>query len=105
MVRLCTIVCRSIIAVAFVLPLLITSAVSADPVTSGQPDARVSKTPIVQTGSSYNTAQTVPPRPELFAPLTSPPRPMQGPEADDRAGAAATVTGELPLNKGTSVKR
>src|SRR5271157_3217141 len=105
MVRLCTIVCRSIIAVAFVLLLLITSVVSADPVTSGQHDARVSKTQIVQTGPSYNTAQAVPPRPELFAPLTSPPRPMMGPSTDDRARVDATVPDELPLNAGISVKR
>jgi|GEM_PF-3862904 len=105
MVRPYRIGCRPIFVLVLVLPLFIASLAFAEPDRQGQPGTRVSKTFVLQSGPSYLTTQTVPPRPELLAPLTSPPRRMKEISADDRVHAGATVPAKLPLHKGISVKR
>jgi hypothetical protein len=70
-----------IMMISLVLSLFIASLVSAEPDKPAQSDKRVSKTFILQSGPSYPTSQTIPPRPEMFAPLTSQPRRMNAPTA------------------------
>jgi hypothetical protein len=105
MVRVSRIVCRSIIVVSFILLICVPSLVSAAPVALGQPNAQAGKAPILQSAPSHSAAQSVPPRPELFAPLTSPPRLIPEHTGDDAAPTDATATSHLPLDKGISVRR